>query len=207
MAFRRSLPAAGSRFCARRCAAAGVAPGDLRASPTTRRCRNCMKSSRRAGHSGRRAEACGRPVRGLPPSLVQITGAGVDRLDQAALTRLGIPVANVPGGSNSAVAEYAVTAASMLLRRFAWADRRDQARATTRISAPACWPTISPALEGLLVGVVGFGTIGTAVAQAFQRMGCRIGFLRSGAPRRRCSAGAGRQIDVAAASCWRPPTW
>jgi len=33
-----------------------------------------------------------------------------------------------------------------------------------------------PGLEGLLVGVVGFGTIGTAVAQAFQRMGCRIAF-------------------------------
>jgi phosphoglycerate dehydrogenase-like enzyme len=31
-------------------------------------------------------------------------------------------------------------------------------------------------LEDLLVGVVGFGMIGTAVAQAFQRMGCRIGF-------------------------------
>jgi phosphoglycerate dehydrogenase-like enzyme len=33
-----------------------------------------------------------------------------------------------------------------------------------------------PGLEDLLVGVVGFGMIGTAVAQAFQRMGCRIGF-------------------------------
>jgi phosphoglycerate dehydrogenase-like enzyme len=33
-----------------------------------------------------------------------------------------------------------------------------------------------PALEGLLVGVVGFGTIGTAVAQVFQRMGCRVAF-------------------------------
>ena len=29
-------------------------------------------------------------------------------------------------------------------------------------------------LDGLLVGVVGFGTIGRAVAQAFHRMGCRI---------------------------------
>src|SRR5476649_1639525 len=54
--------------------------------------------------------------------IVQVTGAGVDRLDRAALTKLGIPVANVAGGSNSAVAEYAVTAASMLLRRFTWAD-------------------------------------------------------------------------------------
>ena len=45
-----------------------------------------------------------------------------DRLDQAALARQGIAVANVPGGSNSAVAEYVVTAASTLLRRLAWAD-------------------------------------------------------------------------------------
>src|SRR5438874_6364343 len=59
---------------------------------------------------------------GATLKLVQVTGAGLDRLDQAALTTLGIPVANVPGGSNSAVAEYAVTTASMLLRRFAWAD-------------------------------------------------------------------------------------
>src|SRR5664279_1064204 len=54
--------------------------------------------------------------------LVQVTGAGLDRLDKAALTKAGIPVANVPGGSNSALAEYTVTAASTLLRRFGWAD-------------------------------------------------------------------------------------
>src|SRR5882757_5420608 len=41
-----------------------------------------------------------------PIRLVQITGAGLDRLDQPTLQRLGIPVANVPGGSNNAVAEY-----------------------------------------------------------------------------------------------------
>ena len=34
---------------------------------------------------------------GASLKLVQVTGAGVDRLDQAALTRLGIPVANVAG--------------------------------------------------------------------------------------------------------------
>src|SRR5262245_53336398 len=32
--------------------------------------------------------------------LVQVTGAGVDRLDEAVMKELGIPVANVPGGSN-----------------------------------------------------------------------------------------------------------
>jgi phosphoglycerate dehydrogenase-like enzyme len=35
--------------------------------------------------------------------LIQVTGAGVDRLDCAALEHMGIPVANVPGRSNSAV--------------------------------------------------------------------------------------------------------
>lgn len=107
--------------------------------------------------------------------LVQITGAGVDRLDEAALTRLGIPVANVPGASNSAVAEYAVTAASMLLRRLAWADAEISQGHYVDFRSRMLADNL-PGLEGLLVGVVGFGTIGTAVAHAFQRMGCRIGF-------------------------------
>lgn len=107
--------------------------------------------------------------------LVQITGAGVDRLDEAALTRLGIPVANVPGASNSAVAEYAVTAASMLLRRLAWADAEISQGHYVDFRSRMLADNL-PGLEGLLVGVVGFGTIGTAVAHAFQGMGCRIGF-------------------------------
>src|SRR5215475_2064358 len=43
---------------------------------------------------------------GVRLALIQVTGAGVDRLDRETLTRRGIPVANVPGGSNGAVAEY-----------------------------------------------------------------------------------------------------
>ena len=107
--------------------------------------------------------------------LVQVTGAGLDRLDQAALTRLGIPVANVPGGSNSAVAEYAVTSASLLLRRLAWANA-EIARGNY-VSFRARMVTDNLAgLEGLLVGVVGFGTIGVAVARAFHAAGARVCF-------------------------------
>ena len=107
--------------------------------------------------------------------LIQITGAGVDRLDEAALTALGIPVANVPGASNSAVAEYAVTAASMLLRRLAWADAEIGQGRYVDFRARMLADNLA-GLEGLLVGIVGFGTIGTAVAHAFQRMGCRLCF-------------------------------
>ena len=59
---------------------------------------------------------------GASVKFVQVTGAGLDRLDLPALQQRGIRVANVPGGSNTAVAEYVVTTASVLLRRFSWAE-------------------------------------------------------------------------------------
>lgn len=105
--------------------------------------------------------------------LVQITGAGVDRLDREALTRLGIPVANVAGGSNGAVAEYAVIAASTLLRRFAWADAEVKAGSYAAFRARMLADNLA-GLDGLLVGLIGFGAIGMAVAQAFAALGCRV---------------------------------
>ncbi len=117
----------------------------------------------------------------LPPALfegssvklVQVTGAGMDRLDATTLKRLGIPAANVPGGSNSAVAEYVVTAAAVLLRRLSWADheirRGNYAAFRSRMLADNL-----AGLGGLLAGVVGLGAIGMAVAEAFKKMGCQI---------------------------------
>ncbi len=106
---------------------------------------------------------------------VQVTGAGLDRLDLPLLKQLGIRVANVPGGSNDAVAEYVVTMASVLLRRFFWADgeiRRGNYRDfRARVIADSL-----PGLDGLTTGVVGFGTIGVAVATAFHKRGCSIIF-------------------------------
>jgi phosphoglycerate dehydrogenase-like enzyme len=113
---------------------------------------------------------------GTKLKLVQVTGAGVDRLDQAALTRLGIPVANVAGGSNSAVAEYVVTAASVLLRRFAWADAEIKAGHYAQYRGRMIADNLS-GVEGLVVGLIGFGTIGRAVARAFQHMGAKVCFF------------------------------
>ena len=130
---------------------------------------------------------------GASLKLVQVTGAGVDRLDQAALTRLGIPVANVPGGSNSAVAEYAVTAASMLLRRFAWADAEIKAGNYAKFRARMVADNLA-GIEGLQVGLVGFGTIGRAVAQAFVRMGAKVCFFDP------ATSGSAKGIDARATS-------
>jgi phosphoglycerate dehydrogenase-like enzyme len=112
---------------------------------------------------------------GATVKFVQVTGAGLDRLDLELLKQYGVAVANVPGGSNEAVAEYAVTTASVLLRRFAWADgeiRRGNYREfRARMIADSL-----PGLDGLTAGVVGFGVIGVAVAGAFHKRSCSILF-------------------------------
>jgi phosphoglycerate dehydrogenase-like enzyme len=107
---------------------------------------------------------------------VQVTGAGLDRLDRAALQRAGIAVANVPGGSSRAVAEYAVTAASVLLRRLSWADSEIRAGNYAAFRSRMLADNLS-GLEDLMVGVVGFGVIGSVVAESFHHMGCRISYF------------------------------
>ncbi len=110
---------------------------------------------------------------GTSLKVVQITGAGVDRLDEAALKKLGIPVANVPGGSNSALAEYTTACASVLLRRFAWADAEIRKGNYVAFRNRMMADNLA-GIDGATVGVVGMGVIGMAVAQAFHRIGCNI---------------------------------
>ena len=109
-------------------------------------------------------------------ALVQVTGAGLDRLPATTLKSRGIAVANVPGGSNAALAEYAVSTASFLLRRFGWADAQIRNGRYTEGRARLLADNVG-GLEGLLVGVVGMGIIGRAVARAFVNAGCRIAFF------------------------------
>jgi phosphoglycerate dehydrogenase-like enzyme len=118
---------------------------------------------------------------GSTVKFVQVTGAGLDRLDKATLQRLGVAVANVPGGSNGAVAEYAVTSASMLLRRFIWANSEIRAGNYSSFRSRLLADNVA-GLDNLLVGVVGFGVIGFAVAKLFHKMGCRICFYDPAPP-------------------------
>jgi phosphoglycerate dehydrogenase-like enzyme len=84
------------------------------------------------------------------------------------------------------VAEYVVASAVVLLRRLAWADGqiRKGNYSQTRESLVAA---NFNGLDGLLVGLVGLGTIGLAVAAAFHKMGCRICYYDP-APRDRSAA-------------------
>lgn len=130
--------------------------------------------------------------------LVQVTGAGLDRLDEAAMKKLGIAVANVPGGSNAAVAEYVVTAASLLLRRFAWADAEIRKGSYAAFRARMLADNLA-GIESASVGLIGMGVIGLAVAQAFARSGCRLCYFDP-SPRDAAAAAAigARPVTLAA---------
>ena len=116
---------------------------------------------------------------GSDARLAQVTGAGVDRLDEPAMKALDVPVANVPGGSNAALAEYAVSCALMLLRRILWSDRKIRRGEYSDARSRALAINVT-GLEGLTVGVVGLGNVGMAVAGAFKRMGSRIVYCDPG---------------------------
>jgi len=112
---------------------------------------------------------------------VQVTGAGLDRLDLEFLRERGIAAANVPGGSNESVAEYAVTTATVLLRGFLWADTEIRKGNYREFRARMIADNLQ-GLDGLTVGIIGFGITGVAVASAFQKRGCLI-FYHDPAPR------------------------
>jgi phosphoglycerate dehydrogenase-like enzyme len=113
--------------------------------------------------------------------LVQVTGAGVDRIDPDAAKSNKIPVANIPGGSNNAIAEYVMTSASLLLRRLAWADAEIKAGRYAEWRARMIAANLG-GLEDALVGIVGLGVIGLAVARLAQRSGCRVCYRDPASP-------------------------
>ncbi|KPP83898.1 MAG: putative dehydrogenase [Rhodobacteraceae bacterium HLUCCA08] len=129
--------------------------------------------------------------RGTALELVQVTGAGLDRLDRAVLAGEGIALANVPGGSNAALAEYVVVNALSLLRGFHGAGAAlragDYAAHRKRMV-----DAVLRGLGGLVVGVVGIGTIGQAVAERCRQMGAEIAYFDPAPP----DGAPGKRMDL-----------
>lgn len=123
----------------------------------------------------------GELFRGTSLQLVQVTGAGLDRLDRKVLAEEGIALANVPGGSNAALAEYVVANALSLLRGFHGAS--DPLRAGDYgVHRKRMVEAVLRGLGGLTVGVVGIGTIGQAVAERCRSMGAEIAYFDPAPP-------------------------
>jgi phosphoglycerate dehydrogenase-like enzyme len=108
--------------------------------------------------------------------LIQVPGAGLDRIDRSAL-HPGMQLANAHG-HEAGIAEYVIGAMIALMRSFGRIDAKLRAGAWESqwaVGAPA--PPLWPELAGKTLGILGFGHIGEALARrarAFDMNICAI---------------------------------
>jgi phosphoglycerate dehydrogenase-like enzyme len=113
----------------------------------------------------------GAPLLARCPSLRVIAraGAGLDNLDTAAAQARGIPVVHAPGANTRTVAEHTIALILDLARGIT---------ASARAVAAGRWEERAgyrgDELSGLLLGIVGFGSIGRRTAELAQAFGMRI---------------------------------
>ncbi len=100
--------------------------------------------------------------------LVALRSAGFNNVDLAAARRLGVTVARVPAYSPDAVAEHTVAMILSLNRAI------HRAYARVREGNFALEGLLGFDLKGRIVGVVGTGRIGAAVARIMLGFGCRV---------------------------------
>jgi glyoxylate reductase len=99
--------------------------------------------------------------------LIQQPSTGFQQIDVDAAAERGIPVGNVQGANDSAVAEHTVMAGVALGRELAVVDRETRA---------GLWPQMRAYYEvfGKTWGIVGFGRIGRQVAQRLAGWGVEV---------------------------------
>jgi glycerate dehydrogenase len=105
---------------------------------------------------------------------ISLLATGYNNVDVAAAGARGIPVANVPAYSTESVAQ---TAFALLLELATGAGRHNLAvKAGEWCACPdhAFWKQPLVELDGLTLGIIGYGTIGRALARIGSAFGMRV---------------------------------
>jgi phosphoglycerate dehydrogenase-like enzyme len=110
--------------------------------------------------------------------LVQVPGAGLDRIERAAL-RPGLHLANAYG-HETGIAEFVIGAMIALTRSFGRLDAGMRAgvwQSQWAIGVPA--PLLWPELAGKTLGILGYGHIGEALARRARAFDMKVCAIRS----------------------------
>ena len=105
--------------------------------------------------------------------LIQVTGAGFDRVDEKKLRKLNINVCNVTGANSNSVAEYCIGNAISLLRSIKIADKLIGLGKFSEVRKQIIEEDLFE-LQGLNACFIGLGPIGACVAGYFHKFGCKI---------------------------------
>ncbi len=106
--------------------------------------------------------------------LIAVAATGVNNIDLEAARRAGVAVANVAGYSTPSVVQHTIgclLALTMHLREYDAAARSGAWAASPQFNL-LDWPIVEVA--GKRLGIVGYGTIGKAVARACRALGMEV---------------------------------
>ncbi len=105
---------------------------------------------------------------------VSLLATGYNNVDVAAAAKRGIPVANVPAYSTESVAQTTFALLLELTTRVGAHDASVKAGDWVRSTDHSYWIGTLTELEGLTMGIVGYGTIGRAVARVAHAFGMKV---------------------------------
>lgn len=115
-------------------------------------------------------------ILGQLPNLkfITVSATGHDCVDSVAAAKQGIPVANVPTYGTPSVAQFTLALLLELCHRVALHDEAVREGEWQRCGSFSFWKTPQIELQGLTLGVIGFGRIGQQVARIGSAFGMQI---------------------------------
>ncbi len=105
---------------------------------------------------------------------ISLLATGYNNVDVTAAAERGIPVANVPAYSTESVAQTAFALLLELTTRVGQHDAAVKAGEWVRSQDHSFWKGSLTELDGLVLGIVGYGAIGRAVARIGHAFGMTV---------------------------------